>query len=128
MSEPIIDDIKVTGSVSLSGEKASRMVRVDAAIDTSRITLKPVNGRHVGSVEVVIFTVDGRKRQTQDLWQRVELDLSDATYQKFTAGGIPHTATLPAPPELDSVKIVVYDYAADLVGSVVLKVRNNDGR
>jgi hypothetical protein len=77
----------------------------------------------VGSVEVVIFTVDGRKRQMQDLWQRVELDLSDATLEKFKSGGIPHSATLPAPPELDAVKVVVYDYAADLIGSLVLKVR-----
>jgi len=33
----------------------------------------------------------------------------------------PITATLPAPQEIRGVKIVVYDYAADLVGSVVLK-------
>jgi len=123
MYEPVIDDIKVTGSVSLAGEKAARTIRVDVAIDTSRLTLKPTNGRHVGSVDVVMFTVDRRKRQMQDLWQRVELDLTDATNRKFTAGGIPHTATLPAPPELDAVKVVVYDYAADLLGSLVLKVR-----
>jgi VWFA-related protein len=123
MSEPVIDDIKVTGSVSLSGEKGARTVRVDAVIDTSRITLKPANGRHAGSVEVVIFTVDGRKRQIQDLWQRIELDLSEATLEKFKASGIPHTATLAAPPDLDAVKVVVYDYAADLVGSLLLKIR-----
>jgi hypothetical protein len=70
-----------------------------------------------------VFTLDGRQRQIQDLWQRVELDLSEATYQKFKAGGIPYTATLPAPPEIRAVKIVVYDYAADLVGSLVLPVR-----
>jgi hypothetical protein len=68
-----------------------------------------------------MFTLDGRQRPIQELWQRVELDLSDATYQKFTTGGIPYTATLPAPPDIRAVKVVVYDYAADLVGSVVLK-------
>ena len=75
-----------------------------------------------------MFTVDGRKRQIQDLWQRVELALTEASYQNVTAAGIAHTMTLPAPPELDAVKVVVYDYAADLAGSVVLKVRRNDGR
>ena len=53
----------------------------------------------------------------------VELDLSDATYLKFKAGGIPYSATLPAPPDIKAVKIVVYDYVADLVGSLVLPIR-----
>ena len=55
--------------------------------------------------------------------QRLELDLSDATYQKFSAAGVPYTATLPAPPDIKAVKIVVYDYAADLVGSLILPIR-----
>jgi hypothetical protein len=119
----VIEDIKVRGSATLTGEKDRRDVRVDVAIDTARISLTPTNGRHVGSVEVAVFTVDGRGRQMQDLWQRVELDLTDATYEKFKAGGIPHSASLPAPPEIKAVKIVVYDHAADLLGSLVLQIR-----
>jgi hypothetical protein len=96
---------------------------VDIAIDTARLALTPANGRHTGSVEVAVFTLDGQQRQIQDLWQRLELDLSDATYQKFKAGGIPHSATLQAPPDLKAVKVVVYDYTADLVGSFMLPIR-----
>jgi hypothetical protein len=120
---PPIDDIAVRGGLTLTGEKDTREVTVNVTIDTARVTLTPANGRHVGSVEVAVFTLDGRQRQIQDLWQRVELDLSEATYQKFKAGGISYAATLPAPPEIRAVKIVVYDYAADLVGSLVLPVR-----
>jgi VWFA-related protein len=120
---PAIEDIKVRGTVTLTGEKDTRQVSVDLSIDTARITLAPDNGRHVGSIEVVVFTIDGRGRQIQDLWQRVELALTDDTYQKFKEGGIPYSAELPAPPDLKAVKIVVYDYTADLVGSLVLPVR-----
>jgi hypothetical protein len=120
---PSIDDIAVRGGVTLTGEKDTREVTVNVRIDSARVTLTPANGRSVGSVEVAVFTLDGRQRPIQDRWQRVELDLSDATYQRFKAGGIPYTATLPAPPDIRAVKIVVYDYAADLVGSLVLPVR-----
>jgi hypothetical protein len=120
---PAIEDIKVRGTATLTGEKDTRKVRVDLSIDTSRITLRPANDRHAGSVEVAVFTLDGRQRQIQDLWQRIELDLTEATHQRFMTNGIPHSATLPAPPDLKAVKIVVYDYTADLVGSLVLQVR-----
>lgn len=92
------------------------------------VTMVPIDvrafdrqGRPVTNLKAEDFTIyeDGVPQKIA----RVELDLTDATYQKFTAGGIPHTATLPAPPELDAVKVVVYDYAADLVGSLMLKVR-----
>jgi VWFA-related protein len=120
---PPIEDIKVRGSLTLTGEKNARAVRVDVTIDMSRIVLRSTNERHAGSVEVAVFTVDGRQRQIQDLWQRIELDLTDSTHESFRASGIPHSATLPAPPDLKAVKVVVYDYAADLVGSLILNVR-----
>ena len=87
----------------------------------SRLAFELVNVRHVGSVEAVVFAIDGRQRQVADLWQRLELDLSEATYQKFAAGGIPYTAMLqvPAPLRVQAVKVVVYDYAADLVGTAM---------
>ena len=112
------------GRASLSRDASGvDQVRVDVTIDTSRLVFELANGRHVGSVEVVVFAIDGRQRQVADLWQRVELDLSEATHQKFAAAGIPYNATLqvPASPQVQAVKVVVYDYAADLVGSVVLK-------
>jgi hypothetical protein len=121
---PPIDDIKVSGRATLSPiASGARQVAAEVAIDTTRLALAVVNGRHVGSVEVAVFALDNRQRQVADLWQRVELDLSQATYQKFAAGGIPYSATLQVPEssQVQAVKIVVYDYAADLIGSVVLK-------
>jgi VWFA-related protein len=120
---PPIEDIRVRGTATLTGGKDARTVRVDVAIDTARITLTPAHGRHAGSVEVAVFTLDSRQRKIQDLWQRIELDLADGTFEKFNASGIPHSATLPAPPDLRAVKVVVYDYAADLIGSAVLRIR-----
>ena len=121
---PPIDDIRVRGAATASKDASgAREVGVDVTIDTSRLAFELVNGRYVGSVEVVVFAIDGRQRQVADLWQRLELNLSDTTYRKFVAAAIPYKATLqvPGPQQVEAVKIVVYDYAADLVGSVVLK-------
>lgn len=119
-----IDDIAVRGRAVVTREpNAGRQLRIDITIDASRVAYEIVDGRHVGSVEVVVFALDGRQRQVADLWQRVELNLSPATYEQFMAGGIPHTATLTVPADVRAVKVVVYDYAADLLGSVVLAAR-----
>jgi hypothetical protein len=121
---PPIDDIRVRGRATASKDASgARQVGVDVTIDTSRLAFELVNGRHVGSVEVVAFAIDGGQRQVADLWQRLELNLSETTYRKFVAAAIPYKATLQVPgtQQVEAVKVVVYDYAADLVGSVVLK-------
>ena len=120
---PPIDDVKLRGRATLTGQKDAPELRVEITIDTARIAFTAANGRHVGSLEVAVFTLDGRQQQIHDLWQRLELDLTDDTYRRFVAAGIPYGATLQAPPDLKAVKIVVYDYGADLLGSLVLQVR-----
>ena len=121
---PPIDDIKVQGRVAMIREpNGDRRITVDVTIDSSRMAYHIVDGRHVGSIEVAVFAIDGRQRQVVDLWQRVELNLSEARYRTFMAGGIPYSATLRIPPDVRAVKVVAYDYGADLLGSVVLNAR-----
>ncbi len=48
----------------------------------------------------------------------MDLKLKDETYQKFLQAGIPFTARIPTKPQPRYVKVIVYNYEADLVGSV----------
>jgi VWFA-related protein len=115
-----VSDIKVRGRARRVRDP-ERGVRVDVTIDPSRVSLKPENGRYVGAIEMAIFALDGRQQSVADLWERVELNLSEATYRQFMAGGIPYSGTIATPANVSSVKIVAYDYPADLVGSIVLE-------
>lgn len=119
-----IDDIKVQGHAGATRHpNGGRQVAVDITIDGARLAYQGVDGRHVGSVEVAVFAIDAGQRQVADLWQRLELNLSDATYQRFRMTGIPYSAEITAPDAVRAVKVVVYDYTADLVGSVTLSLK-----
>jgi VWFA-related protein len=118
-----VTDIKMRGRAAIAeGSSGGRHLRVDVTIDAGRVAFEPVNGRHVGSLEVVVFTLDHRQRKVGDLWQRAELDLSGETYRRVLEGGFPYSATLPWSAPIRSVKVVVYDYRADLLGTLVLDI------
>jgi hypothetical protein len=118
-----VTDIKMRGRAAIAeGSSGGRHLRVDVTIGAGRVAFEPVNGRHVGSLEVVVFTLDHRQRKVGDLWQRAELDLSGETYRRVLEGGFPYSATLPWSAPIRAVKVVVYDYRADLLGTLVLDI------
>jgi VWFA-related protein len=94
-------------------------IQVDVTIAPEHVTFATVDGRHVASVEVAVFLLDGADRAIDQIWQRLELNLRDETYARTMASGLTHHASFGRSDEARRVKVVVYDYAADLVGSAV---------
>lgn len=97
-------------------------IHVRVSIDAARVHFDEVNGRRAAALEVGVFLLDRRDRQVGELWQRIELNLLPGTWERFKRDGIPHTATLQGSDEARSVKIVAYDYNADLVGTMVVRI------
>ncbi|MGH9311835.1 MAG: VWA domain-containing protein [Vicinamibacterales bacterium] len=96
---------------------------VDLTISASRIAFTRDNDRHVGSLEVAFFCGDAKENLVCELWQTVDLKLKDESYQKFLKEGASYTVRIPLTGPLAYVKVVVYDYAADLVGTAVAKLK-----
>jgi VWFA-related protein len=118
-----ISDLVVSGTAAWQPETAGeRQLGVRLVIDAARVHFDDVNGRRAAIVELGIFPLDRDDRQVGELWQRLELNLLPGTWARFQREGIPHAATLPAPQEARSVKIVAYDYNADLVGTAVVRI------
>jgi len=57
------------------------------------------------------------------LWQNIDLKLTEESYQRMMREGISYTARIPVKGDARYVKVVVYDYGADIVGSVVAKLQ-----
>jgi len=96
---------------------------VEATIDPARLSFKSVAGRHVGAIDVAIFCGDPREDVVGDAWQRIDLNLSEETFTRVQREGISHTAHVPVKARPRYVKIIVYDYAADLVGTAVVSLK-----
>jgi VWFA-related protein len=132
--EGTISDIKVTAKATFTaGPKAratggaqkapSPEVVVDAAIDASRVWFSTVGNRRVAALNVSTFAGDAREQVVGESWQKVELTLSEDTYQRYLRSGIPYTVRVPVAGAPRWVKVVVYDYGRDLLGSAVVKLR-----
>ena len=122
--EKEVHDLQIKASVSVAqGIAGATIALVDMTIDAARVTLKEENGFRVGALNIAIFCGDPKENIIGQLWQRMDLKLGAETYQRYLTDGIPFTARIPVRGTLQYVKAVVYDYSADLVGSVIVKVK-----
>jgi VWFA-related protein len=118
-----IPDIRVTLTPTVRRTQASAEVSVVLNIDASRIAFTTVEGRHVADLDLVIYAADDKERIVGESRHKVGLKLKDENYQRYLRDGIPFDVTMRAllPPKY--VKVIVYDYAADLLGSSIVKVK-----
>jgi VWFA-related protein len=118
-----IPDIRVSLSASLTKAPRAAEVRLDVKVDASRVAFSTDEDRHVASLDVVIYAADAKERIVGESRHKMDLKLKEETYQRYMREGIPFEVTMRAalPPEY--VKVIVYDYEADLLGSSIVKVK-----
>jgi len=108
---------------SAAGERA-REVRVAMTIDVSRVAFdRQADGRYTASIESAAFLVTSKQKAAGEVWQTVNLSYTDAELAEKRRNGLRHEMSVPMTAPADEVKVVVYDFASDLVGSAVAKVK-----
>ena len=117
ITEPVKDlPLTLKASVSTTAEGGQEIL-IDLRIDASKVRFTDVEGRHEAALNIAMFCADGRQNLVGELWQNMSLKPLDALYKTFLAEGIPHTARVPVNGLVRFVKVVVYDYPGDRVGS-----------
>jgi hypothetical protein len=104
------------------GGTADEMV-VDASIDPERIAFKTVEGKQAGSLEVAVFFASQKKMVLHERSQTIDLKLSPESFQRVQREGIPYTLRMPVKDSVRFVKVVVYNYEKDTVGSAEVSVK-----
>ena len=118
-----VPDIKVEArATAVVSPEGAQQVFVSATIDTSRLSLETVDGRHVGAYDVTVFIGDGRENLVGQSYQRMDFKLSDDVRAKLLKEGVPYSISVPVSAAATYAKIIVYDYGADLLGSVIVKI------
>ena len=118
-----IPDIRVTLTPALARTKAGDEVRVALNIDASRISFTAADNRHAADLDLVVYAADGKERILSETRHRIDLKLKDENYQRYLREGIPFEVTIRSPVPPRYVKVIVYDYAADLVGSAIATLK-----
>ena len=118
-----INDLKVKLDASQQRNAAgANEVSVRLSIDTSRVFLSLVDGRKTGSLDILAVCFDEKGQSIGQFYQRAAVDLTDEMMQKVSRSGLPYSVKFEASPATRKVRVVVYDYRADLIGSADMRI------
>jgi len=119
-------DIPVTARASFEkglDAKTAREVRVDITIDLSRVPFQQEGDRHVASLDIDVFCGDEKETLVGESWERADLRLKDETHARLLKEGLPHSTGVALKGRVRYVKVIVYDYASDRLGSAVVRLK-----
>ena len=114
-------DVQITPAFTKSATGRGGELSVAISIDTSRLSWSlDADQLHVAHLDVAIYCVDrGGEKSVGETKRRLNLRLTDETYQRVARERFSHTMRVPVTAKPRYVKVIVYDYDADRVGSVM---------
>ena len=121
-----VPDIELTVAASLpKGAKGATPVTIEITVKPGRLHTEPTTDPTLTrlSVEVAMFATDARDRIVGQSWRTVTTDMTPQALERFRTHGLRFTGTLEASAVAKKVKVVVYDPAADLLGTAFTAVR-----
>lgn len=97
--------------------------RVEIVIDAAPLALPLKEGVRTGQLEVQVYCGDSKQKVIGDAGEHFDLIADEATYQQWLQFGIRKVVRVPtdAPPQF--VKVVVYDYGSDRIGSASIVIK-----
>ena len=113
-------------SVKAAEEKTSPdsvQIRVDLSVTPNHVPFQAVNGVHKGKLYITFFYGDSKGRFLGDAWETMEMNLREETFQRVMKEGIPFSFLIPREVANESIKVVIYNYDSDKVGSLFVKAR-----
>jgi len=123
---PPIRDIAVSVATRVEGpapDTGTFDVEVDVTIDPSAILFRDEQGRHVASLDVAVFVAGGQESVVGETWETLDFRLRDDSYARLAREPLVYTARLRTAVPPRHVKAVVYDYAADRLGTATARIR-----
>jgi VWFA-related protein len=113
-----IDDIRVKLDASIKRQDDGTFeLTVDVKIDPKKMAFQFVEGNHLAKLTIGVFLFGEHGNGLGGGQQNADVKLTDDVYKKVLSTGIPYKASFPVPSGVRRVRVVVYDFKADLVGS-----------
>jgi VWFA-related protein len=109
----------------VKGEKgAGGNVVLTLRVDTSRLGWRMDEvGRHAASVEVAVYCGDGSEKIVGQTRRQFSIALTEETYQRAMREGFFRDIGVAVTGKPRNVKVVLYDYEADRVGSALVRIK-----
>jgi VWFA-related protein len=117
------DGLDVNATASLISVFGRNEMRVDLTIDVAKLSFTTTPDGRTATVDVQIFCGDAKQQVVGDLRKRFDVTLDDETYRRVLRERLPISVRVPVTAPVKYVKVAVYDYAADLLGTTSLTIK-----
>jgi len=97
--------------------------RVEILIDAGPLSMPLKDGLRTGQIEVQVYCGDAKQAVIGDAGQHFDLSVPEATYQQWLQTGFRRTIRVPTSEPAKYVKVVVYDYGSDRIGSASITIK-----
>jgi hypothetical protein len=108
---------------TVKGDGGAREATVHVVVDAARVSFATTDEEHVAELDAAFFFSDAGHKATGDSSQKVALNLSQEDYDHVMRTGISFTARIPVTGDPRFMRVVVYDYFADLIGSATTALK-----
>ena len=98
-------------------------MRVELRIDGKPLALTEKDGRFTGQLEIQAYIGDAKENVIGEIGDHLDLDGDAAAKEQWVAAGIRRPLRVPFVGDAKYVKVVVYDYGSDKIGSFLLKLQ-----
>ena len=117
-------DIPITVTVlPLPRMGVEYQARVEIVIDAGPLSMPLKDGIRTGQIEVQVYCGDAKQVVIGDAGQHFDLSVPEATYQQWLQTGFRRTIRVPTSEPAKYVKVVVYDYGSDRIGSASITIK-----
>jgi hypothetical protein len=110
------------GIASVSYAADSSWVDLQLTLRSSRVSFTESEGRHRASLDVAIYCGDAREQIVCQSTHRIDLAVTPEALELFRTQGATITAQVRSTVAPTYVKAIVYDYAADVLGTAVKRL------
>jgi len=120
-----IDDVPFKLNTSKAQDDSGQpQVKVDLKIDAAKIGFKTVKDLHAGRLRIAIFSGAINGASLGEDWKTIDLQLQEATYKEYLKSGIPYSVLIPMKQKSMFLKVIIYDYTGDRIGSKTVRVES----
>jgi hypothetical protein len=117
-----IRDIPVTVYVS-NHKRADGELPVDLTIDPSRVAFVRAGNGYTTSLDVAVFVGDAGQKLIGEVWARIDLNLDETAHARVLRDGIVHASIIRVAGRPRHIKVVIYDYEADRLGTAIRRLQ-----
>jgi VWFA-related protein len=118
-----IRDIKLRLKASFDrNPEGGGEVVAEVKIDLARILLEEKNGRREAKLDVAFIVANKDGKGIGELWNVFDVSLTEDAYRRALKDDLTYVKRIPATTYPWMVKVVVYDYAGDVVGSTETRI------